>query len=158
MSTDAPDSLSGNQPSIEPEPEVLVQPSVDPVVVTASYPTGEHLATIAQLLVGATEMCIWQDVAEVIPVRRMVHEMAWQLDRLAPAGSDISVTISAAAGHLGVTMRIPVAGDPPVLDTWLLDEASQVFSRVDLVEGVGELLVDLECSWTAPVDSATWMS
>lgn len=158
MSADATDAPGRDQPLIGPDEPVLVQPSNDPVVVSVSYPTGEHLTTIAQLLVGATEMCIWQDVAELIPVRCMVHEVAWQLDRVAAAGAAIAVTISAAEGHLGVDLRVPVAGEVPVLDTWLMEEARQVFDRIDLIEQDGDLLVSLERCWSTAAEPNTPMS
>ncbi|MFP3907106.1 MAG: hypothetical protein ACLFWR_08745 [Acidimicrobiales bacterium] len=145
------ESTGAGSPDVSSPPQAEgVQPAAQPVVVTASYPAGEYLVSIAQLLVGTCETCIAQDVVELIPVRRIVHEMACHLDRLVEEGSPVSVRITAASGRVDVELRGRAVGGVAVVDTWLLEQARELFQRVEAAHRDDELVIGLSRSWDLP--------
>ncbi|MDZ7679092.1 MAG: hypothetical protein U5K29_11130 [Acidimicrobiales bacterium] len=146
--TDTPGA--GSPDVTSPSLGEVVPPTIEPVVVTASYPAGEYLASIAQLLVGTCETCTAQDVVELIPVRRMVHEVACHLDRLVQDGLPIAVRIAAASGQVDVELSGRTVGDGAVVDTWLLEQARQVFDRVEVDRRDDELVIGLGRIWELP--------
>lgn len=141
--------MSSSSPVIRPAVDLHRGPD-DPAEVSATFVSGQYLPSLAQLLVAAVEVKLARDPSDTFPLRRVVHELATHLDRLAPAGARIRVVVSAAADDLAVRLSAPVPESAGDLDTWVVAEARARFDEVEITHRSGRAQVSLRRTWSGP--------
>lgn len=140
--------MSTSSPTIRPATVALGPGRDDPASVSATFPSGQYVASLAQMLVAAVEVKLARDPSDTFPLRRVVHELATHLDRLAPDGARIRVVVSAAADDLAVRLSAPVPDSAGDLDTWIVAEARARFDEVEVTRRGGQVRVSLRRAWS----------
>jgi hypothetical protein len=143
-------AVPSSSPLARTDPAPLAEPGAeDPAAVSTTFPSGQYVASLAQLLVAAVEVKLARDPSDMFAVRRVVHELATHLDRLAPDGSRVRVVVAAAPGDLSVRLAAPVPESAGTLDSWVLAEARARFDEVDVTRRGRRLGIRLRRTWTS---------
>lgn len=111
------------------------------------FPAGQFLASVAQVVVATVETKLGRDPADVFALRRIVHEVATHLDRMASPGARVRVRVSAAPDDLRVELVGAVSVAAGDLDSWLVAEARARFDHVGIARRGARLQVVLHRRW-----------